>query len=245
MFSGKYAFVTGGSKGIGKAICEKLASKGCNIALNYRNEEDGLKVKAELEAYGVQVLLVKGDISSFDETKAMFDTITKEFGRLDILVNNAGITKDNLIMRMSEQDFDQVIDVNLKGTWNCMKHATKIMSKQRYGKIISISSVVGLRGNAGQVNYAASKAGIIGMSKSLARELARRKVNVNVVAPGFIQTRMSDVLSDAVKEQILSEIPLQEFGNVEDIANAVAFLASDEARYITGQVLSVDGGMEM
>ncbi len=175
----------------------------------------------------------------------MFKTIKNEYGRLDILINNAGITKDGLMLRMKENDFDTVIDVNLKGTWNCMKHATKLMMKQKYGRIVSMSSVVGVMGNAGQVNYAASKSGIIGMTMSLAREVGSRGITVNAVAPGFIQTAMTDVLSDEIKEQMKSQIPLGTFGSVQDIANAVVFLASDEAKYITGQTLHVDGGMAM
>ena len=175
----------------------------------------------------------------------MFDQIKEEYGHLDILVNNAGITRDNLMMRMKESDFDSVIDVNLKGTWNCMKHATKLMMKQRNGRIISLSSVVGVMGNAGQVNYSASKAGIMGMTMSLAREVGSRGITVNAIAPGFIQTAMTDVLSEEIKTSMMNQIPLKTFGQVEDIAQTALFLASDEARYITGQTIHVDGGMAM
>lgn len=246
---GKYALVTGGSQGIGKAICLKLASLGANVAINYldvaNNHEIALETLKEVESYGVKAMIVSGDVSNFESSKAMFDCVMEEFNHIDILVNNAGITKDSLMLRMKESDFDAVIDVNLKGTWNCMKHVTRIMTKQRYGKIISMASVVGVMGNVGQVNYSASKAGIIGMTKSLARELASRNVTVNAIAPGFIQTAMTDVLSDTVKEDLIKNIPMQSLGQAEDVANAVAFLASDDSRYITGQVIHVDGGMAM
>ena len=245
----KYALVTGGSQGIGKAVCLKLASLGANIAINYidiaNNKEIALETKKEAEAYGVKAMIVSADVSSFEQTEAMFKEVMEEFGRIDILVNNAGITKDALMMRMKEADFDAVINVNLKGTWNCMKHVTRIMMKQKYGKIISMASVVGVMGNAGQVNYSASKAGVIGMTMSLAREVASRGINVNAVAPGFIQTDMTAVLSDDVKKELTRNIPLGTLGTVEDVANTVAFLASDESRYITGQVIHVDGGMAM
>lgn len=246
---GKYALVTGGSQGIGKAICLKLASLGANVAINYldvaNNHEIALETLKEVEAYGVKAMIVSGNVADFESSKVMFDNVMEEFNRIDILVNNAGITKDSLMLRMKESDFDSVIDVNLKGTWNCMKHVTRIMTKQRYGKIISMASVVGVVGNVGQVNYSASKAGIIGMTKSLARELANRNVTVNAIAPGFIQTAMTDVLSDVIKEDLIRSIPMHSLGQAEDVANAVAFLASDESRYITGQVIHVDGGMAM
>ena len=243
----KIALVTGATRGIGKAIALKLASEGATVLVNYRgqNQEKALATKQEIEQAGGTCVLINGDVASFEQTKEMFDQIKKEFGRLDILVNNAGITRDQLILRMKEEDFDQVIDVNLKGTFNCMKHATRLMMKQKSGRIVSLSSVVGVMGNAGQVNYAASKAGIIGMTKSLTREVAKKGVTVNAIAPGFIQTDMTDVLSEDVKEQMLSQIPLGCFGNVDDIANTVLFLVSDEARYITGQTIHVDGGMAM
>lgn len=245
----KYALVTGGSQGIGKAVCLKLASLKANIAINYldigNNKEIAMQTKKEVEAYGVKAIIVSGDVSSFAQTELMIKEVIKEFGRIDILVNNAGITKDALMMRMKEEDFDKVIDVNLKGTWNCMKHVTRIMMKQKYGKIISMASVVGVIGNAGQVNYSASKAGIIGMTMSLAREVASRGINVNAVAPGFIQTDMTAVLSDEVKASLMKNIPLGTLGTAEDVADAVAFLASDNSKYITGQVIHVDGGMAM
>lgn len=245
----KIALVTGGSQGIGKAVCLKLAKLGANIAINYidlgNNKDIALETQKEIEALGVKAMIVGADVSSFEETEKMFAEVMDEFGRLDILVNNAGITKDNLMMRMKEADFDAVMNVNLKGTWNCMKHVTRIMMKQKYGKIISMASVVGVMGNAGQVNYSASKAGVIGMTMSLARELASRGINVNAVAPGFIQTEMTAVLSDEIKAELTKNIPLGTLGTVEDVANTVAFLASDESKYITGQVIHVDGGMAM
>ena len=243
----KIALVTGATRGIGKAIALKLASEGATVLVNYRgqNQEKALATKQEIEQAGGTCFLINGDVASFQQTKEMFDQIKKEFGRLDILVNNAGITRDQLILRMKEEDFDQVIDVNLKGTFNCMKHATRLMMKQKSGRIVSLSSVVCVMGNAGQVNYAASKAGIIGMTKSLAREVAKKGVTVNAIAPGFIQTDMTDVLSGDVKEQMLGQIPLGCFGEVDDIASTVLFLVSDDARYITGQTIHVDGGMAM
>lgn len=245
----QYALVTGGSQGIGKAVCLKLASLGANIAINDLNTPQNIaaceQTKAEVEAYGVQAVIVPGNVASLSETETMFKTIMEQFGRLDILVNNAGITRDNLMLRMKESDFDNVINVNLKGTWNCLKQATRIMMKQHSGRIISLASVVGVMGNAGQVNYAASKAGIIGMTKSLARELASRQITVNAVAPGFIQTQMTEVLSPEVKQDIAKKIPLGTLGTAQDVANAIAFLASEEAKYITGQVIHVDGGMAM
>lgn len=245
----KVALVTGGGQGIGKAIALKLASEGADIIINYidfgNNKEIAEQAKQEVEQYGVKCVLMAANVASFEETKDMFDQVKKEFGRIDILINNAGITKDNLIMRMKESDFDSVIDVNLKGTFNCMKHATRLMMKQKYGRIVSLSSVVGVMGNAGQVNYSASKAGIIGMTMSLAREVGSRGITVNAVAPGFIKTAMTDVLSDEIKQQMLSQIPLGSLGEVDDIANTVLFLASDDAKYITGQTIHVDGGMAM
>ena len=219
------------------------------MVVNYvdfgNNKEIAEATKKELEDLGTTVMLVQANVASFTETEAMFKEIMKEFGRVDVLVNNAGITKDGLLMRMKESDFDAVIDVNLKGTWNCMKHVTKIMMKQRYGRIISMSSVVGVAGNAGQVNYSASKAGIIGMTMSLAREVGSRGITVNAVAPGFIKTAMTDILPEDVKDSMAKQIPLGVFGEVSDIANTVVFLASDDARYITGQTIHVDGGMAM
>lgn len=246
MLKDKVAVVTGGTRGIGRAIVLKLADEGANIVINYRNsDKEAEELKAILEEKGVKVLTVKCDISNFEDSKKIIDKCKEEFGKIDILVNNAGITKDTLIMRMKEDDFDSVIDVNLKGTFNCAKHASAIMLKQKFGKIINMTSVVGITGNAGQSNYAASKAGVIGLTKSLARELGSRGITVNAVAPGFINTDMTSVLSDKVKEEAMKNIPLKKLGNPEDIANLVGFLASDSANYITGQVINVDGGMVM
>ncbi len=238
----KIAIVTGGSRGIGKEICLKFASLGANLVINYIGDKTQAEdTKAECEKLGAKVALSEGDVSKMADCETAMDT----FGRVDILVNNAGITRDNLLMRMSEEEFDAVIAVNLKGTFNCMKQAARPMMKQKYGKIINMASVVGVTGNAGQVNYAASKAGVIGMTKSMAKELANRGVTVNAIAPGFIRTAMTDVLSDDVKAEITRVIPMGVMGETEDVANLAAFLASDASRYITGQVINVDGGMVM
>ena len=242
------AIVTGGSQGIGRSICLKLASMGANIVINYLNDdhlENAKAVQKEVEAYGVQSLLVKGDVSQLSDVETMIKEVQHSFPTIDILVNNAGITKDALLMRMKESEFDAVINVNLKGTWNCMKVVARPMMKQRSGKIISLASVVGVMGNVGQINYAASKAGIIGMTKTLARELAGRNIRVNAVAPGFIQTHMTAVLNEDIKTELQTHIPLGVLGTAEDVAEAVAFLASDRSKYITGQVIHVDGGMAM
>ncbi len=240
------AVVTGGSRGIGRAICLKFASLGANLVINYAgNTEKAEETKTMCEKLGAKVVLVPGSVADAAVCEKLIAEAVESFGRVDILVNNAGITRDNLIMRMSEEDFDAVIDVNLKGAWNCMKQVSRMMMKQRSGRIINLSSVVGVVGNAGQVNYAASKAGIIGMTKSLAKELGSRGVTVNAVAPGFVQTDMTDVLGEEMKESLQQTIPMGRLGDPEDIANAVAFLAGDEASYITGQVLHVDGGMVM
>ena len=242
--TGKTAIVTGGSRGIGRAVCLDLARRGCNIVLSFAgNTAAADQTVAECQALGVQALAVQGNVADADAVKALFDAALEKFGAIDILVNNAGITRDNLLMLLKEEDFDAVVDTNLKGTFLCMKAAVRPMMKQRRGRIISLSSVVGLRGNAGQVNYAASKAGVIGMTKSLAKELAGRNITVTAVAPGFIDTDMTAVLPDKAKEAILASIPMARLGAAEDVASAVAFLASDEAGYITGQVLAVDGGM--
>ncbi|MGL4731081.1 MAG: 3-oxoacyl-[acyl-carrier-protein] reductase [Clostridium sp.] len=242
----KNAIITGASRGIGKSIALKLAKLGFNIVLNYRsNEEKANELLKEIESLGVKCKVVKGDVSSIDDAKKLIDICKEEFGTVDILVNNAGITKDNLIMRMKEEEFDKVIEINLKGTFNTTKHAVPIMVRQKSGKIINISSVVGVSGNAGQSNYSASKAGVIGFTKSIAREVASRGITVNAIAPGFIETDMTDVLNDKIKENILNQIPLKKMGSSEDVANVVAFLASDEASYITGQTINVDGGMVM
>lgn len=243
---GKVALVTGGSRGIGKAIAIKLASCKANVVINYTsNEEYALKAKEEIESYGVKSMAVKCDVSKSEEVSKMIEDIVKEFGQIDILVNNAGITRDGLLMRMKEEDFDKVIDINLKGVFNCTKSATKFMMKKRYGKIINISSVVGLIGNPGQANYCASKAGVIGLTKASARELATRNITVNAIAPGFIDTDMTSVLNEDLKENMLKNIPQNRFGKPEDVANLVLFLASDMSSYITGQVVNVDGGMVM
>lgn len=242
----KIAVITGGSRGIGKEIAKKLAYNGANIVINYTSkEEEALKTKEEIENLGVKCIVIKCDVSKSEEVNEMINKTIKEFGRVDILVNNAGITKDNLLMKMKEEDFDKVIDINLKGVFNCTKAVTRPMMKNKYGKIINISSVVGVIGNAGQANYCASKAGVIGFTKSTARELASRNININAVAPGFIDTDMTKVLSEDIKNSMLSTIPKKEFGQPEDVANAVVFLASDMSSYITGQVINVDGGMVM
>lgn len=245
-FSGKTAVVTGGSRGIGRAVCLELAKSGANVVLCYAgNETAANETVSACEALGAKALAVKCDVADSAQVKALMDEAVKAFGRIDILVNNAGITRDGLLMMMKEEDFDTVISANLRGTFLCMKAVSRLMTKQRYGRIVNLSSVVGLRGNAGQVNYAASKAGVIGMTKSLAKELASRGVTVNAVAPGFIDTDMTAAMSEAAKTATLASIPMQRLGAPEDIAKAVAFLASDDAAYITGQVIAVDGGMAM
>lgn len=242
----KVAVVTGGSSGIGKATCLALAEAGNHVVVNYLGSKAAAEeVAAACTEFGVQAIAVYANVSIPEEVDALFDTVMEQFGRVDILVNNAGITKDNLLMRMSVEDFDAVIAINLRGAFLCMKKVAKIMMKQRYGRIVNVSSVVGVRGNAGQVNYAASKAGLIGMTKSMAQELAKRNVTVNAVAPGFIATKMTDILPEDVKEVLLAGIPMGRMGAVEDIADAIQFLGSDKASYITGSVLCVDGGVAM
>lgn len=242
----KVAFITGATRGIGKQIAITLAENGFDICINYRKENEELtNTKKEIESKNVKCLPVQGDVSNFDDCKKMVEELIAEFGKIDVLVNNAGITKDALIMRMSKEDFSSVIDVNLVGTFNVTKNVVPYMMKARTGKIINISSVVGVTGNAGQANYAASKAGIIGLTKSLAKELGSRNIQVNAVAPGFIETQMTEVLKDSVKEEISKVIPLKRMGSVKDVANVVNFLASENSSYITGQVINVDGGMVM
>lgn len=240
----KVALITGSSRGIGKQIAIKLAKNGYNIVVNYVNKNEEVeKTIEELKQFGVEVLEAQGDISNYEQSEKIVNSTIEKFGQIDILVNNAGITKDMLIMRMKKEDFTKVIDVNLVGTFNITKNVIPHMMKKRTGRIINISSVVGISGNAGQCNYAASKAGIIGFTKSLAKELASRNILVNAVAPGFIETNMTDVLQENVKEEIKKQIPLKRIGKAEDVANAVYFLTSEESSYITGQVLQVDGGM--
>lgn len=243
----KVAFVTGGSRGIGKEIARKFAKNGYDLVINYVSEKtDVVKLENELNQNGsVEVLCLKGDVTDFATCEDMVKKAVDKYGKIDVLVNNAGITKDNLLMRMKEEDFDKVINVNLKGTFNMTKNVISYMMKQRKGKIVNISSVVGVSGNSGQANYAASKAGVIGFTKSIAKELASRNILANAVAPGFIETDMTDVLSEAVKESIHAQIPLKKMGKAEEVANAVYFLGSEENTYITGQVLNVDGGMIM
>lgn len=246
MLNGKIAIITGAGRGIGREIALQFAKSGAKLVLNYRSNSAQMEeVLLMIKNAGGEVIAIQADVSKEDEVKVLMDATIKQFGRLDILVNNAGITKDDLLMRMSEKDFDSVIDTNLKGTFFCMKYASSIMLKQRSGKIINMSSVIGITGNVGQANYAASKAGIIGLTKSAARELASRGITVNAVAPGFIQTEMTEVLSDKIKEASLANIPLKRLGTVSEVASAVSFLASEAANYITGQVLQVDGGMVM
>ncbi|MHC5227244.1 3-oxoacyl-[acyl-carrier-protein] reductase [Enterococcus sp. LJL99] len=239
---GQNVFITGSTRGIGKAIALAFAKEGANIALNGRGEIAAEQI-AEIEALGVKCIGVSGDIADFDAAGEMIQKVVDELGSIDVLVNNAGVTNDKLLLRMSEADFSRCIQINLTGTFNMTQHAIKRMMKQRSGKIINMTSVVGLTGNVGQANYAASKAGVVGLTKSVAREAAARGITCNAIAPGFIQTEMTDVLSDKIKEQMAQQIPLNSFGQVEDVANTALFLA--KSPYITGQVVNVDGGLVM
>jgi len=246
MLKGRTAIITGSGRGIGKAIAMKLASHGANIVINdipSSNYAD--ETCEEIKELGVDSIVVKGDVRNYSDVDAMVKAAIEKFGKIDILVNNAGVTRDGLLMRMSEEDWDLVLDINLKGAYNCTKAVARPMSKARSGAIINISSVVGVMGNAGQVNYSASKAGLIGMTKSVAKEFSSRNIRCNAVAPGFIQSAMTDVLTDEVKQKYLDAIPLSRFGTPDEIADVVAFLASDMSRYVTGQVINIDGGLVM
>lgn len=246
MLNEKIALVTGASRGIGAQIAKTLAAQGAMVITNYNGSEARAQAVAdEIQAQGGKAVIYQCNVSDFDACGEMMKELVKEYGRIDILVNNAGITRDNLIMKMKEEDFDAVLNINLKGTFNTIKHLSRQMLKQRSGKIINISSVSGILGNAGQANYAASKAGVIGLTKTMARELASRGITCNAVAPGFVDTEMTEVLSDGVKEAACAQIPLGRFGKPEDIANMVAYLAGECGDYITGQVISVDGGMNI
>jgi 3-oxoacyl-[acyl-carrier protein] reductase len=246
MLKGKVAVITGAGRGIGRAIAQQFAEQGAKVVLNYRSSLSQVEeLLGQIRAAGGEAIAIQADVSVEEDVKRLFAETVKQLGRVDILVNNAGITRDNLILRMSEEEFDHVLDINLKGTFYCMKHASGIMLKQKSGKIINISSVVGITGNIGQVNYAASKAGVIGMTKTVARELASRGITVNAVAPGFIETDMTEKLPQKNKEAIIANIPLKRYGSVNEVAGVVRFLASEAANYITGQVLVVDGGLSM
>ena len=240
------AIVTGGSRGIGRAVAVRLAKDGMNLAINYRGNSAAAEETERLcRELGAEVLLVQGDVSRAEDCEKLAAQVKEAFGRVDVLVNNAGITRDGLLARMTEEDFRAVLDVNLVGPWNMMKAVNRIMMKQRYGRIVNLSSVTGLMGNMGQTNYAAAKAGILGMTKSYAREVAGRGITVNAVAPGFIDTDMTEAMPEGAKDKIITGIPMGRTGKPEDVAEAVAFLASEQAGYITGEVLRVDGGMAM
>ena len=242
----KVALITGGARGIGKEIAKEFAKNGYDLVINYVSDNtDTKQIQQEFENFETKLCLIKADVSNFTSCEEMVKKAIETFGKIDVLVNNAGITKDNLLMRMKEEEFDRVIEINLKGTFNVTKQVIPYMIKKREGSIINVSSVVGVCGNAGQCNYSASKAGIIGFTKSLAKELASRNIRVNAVAPGFIATDMTEVLSDAVKENINSQIPLKRMGEASEVAKVVKFLASEDASYITGQVINIDGGMVM
>ncbi len=244
--SGRVAIVTGGTRGIGRAIVSRLAEEGVNLAISYRSNDDAAEETAEkVRSCSVECELFKGDVASPASVEALFRGVSEAFGQVDILVNNAGITRDNLMMRMKEEEFDEVLRTNLKGTYLCTRAALRPMVRARWGRIVNVSSVVGLVGNAGQANYAASKAGIIGFTKSVAREVAQRGITVNAVAPGYVETKLTGSLPENVKEQVRSQIPAGRFGEPEEIAEVVTFLAAEEAGYVTGQTIAVDGGMTM
>lgn len=245
VFKGQVALVTGGARGIGKAIAVSLAKRGANLAIADISSESARETAGEISALGVKALPVALDVSKSAEVSGAIEEIVKEFGRLDVLVNNAGITRDGLILRMKEEDWDAVIGINLKGVFLCSKEAVKVMVKQRYGRIVNIASVVAFMGNPGQANYSASKAGIVGLTKTIAKEYASRGITANAVAPGFISTAMTDALAENVRQEMLKSIPIGKFGSVDDVANAVVFLSSPETGYITGQVVHVNGGMYM
>lgn len=246
MSENKVALITGATRGIGKEIALELAENGFDIAVNYRSEHTGMDdLKKEIEKNGVRCEFVNADVANFEECESMVKETIEKFGKIDILINNAGITKDGLIMRMKKEDFEAVLDVNLTGTFNVTRNVIPYMLKQRSGRIINLSSVVGIVGNAGQTNYSASKAGIIGFTKSLAKEVASRNILVNAIAPGFIDTDMTNVLSDVVKEGINAQIPLKRMGTPREVAKIVKFLSSEDSSYVTGQVINVDGGMVM
>ena len=246
MSENKVALITGATRGIGKEIALELAANGYDIAVNCRSIQDSLEEeRKEIEAYGVRCEFVQADVANFEQCEAMVKETIEKFGKIDVLVNNAGITKDGLIMRMKKEDFEAVIDINLTGTFNVTRNVIPYMIKQKSGRIINLSSVVGVAGNAGQTNYSASKAGVIGFTKSLAKEVASRNILVNAVAPGFIDTDMTKVLSDSVKEGINAQIPLRRMGSPREVAKVVKFLASDDSSYVTGQVINIDGGMVM
>jgi len=242
----KTAIITGASRGIGRTIALFFAKEGANVIINYsNNEKAAMDVVKEAMEYGVKAYAIKANVSNFCEVEKLVEKVLNEFGSIDILVNNAGITKDNLLIKMTEEDFAKVLDINLKGTFNFTKAVSRIMIKQRRGKIINIASVVGIIGNAGQSNYAAAKAGIIGFTKSIAKELASRGINVNAIAPGFIETDMTAVLGEKIKAELINAIPMKKPGKPEDVANVAVFLASEQSNYITGQVINIDGGMVM
>ncbi|WP_044895563.1 3-oxoacyl-[acyl-carrier-protein] reductase [Bacillus alveayuensis] len=246
MLSGKVALVTGASRGIGRAIALDLAKHGANVVVNYAgNEAMANEVVEQIKALGRDAFAIKADVSDYEEVAEMIQEVLNRYNQLDILVNNAGITKDNLLMRMKEAEWDDVMNINLKGVFHCTKAVTRQMMKQRSGRIINVASIVGVCGNAGQANYVAAKAGVIGLTKTTAKELASRNITVNAVAPGFITTDMTDQLTDAVKEEMLKQIPLNRFGRPKDVANVVTFLASEKSQYITGQTIHIDGGMVM